>query len=137
MLEPIDPISEDRDSQRYRRQHPLKSTSRAGGLPNLESATMCHRYLFRITGHGHCRLMRPENEIDFEDAYRATSELWYGVLMWFSDGTAVHLPSPAFEMYDAFDMGAFDHRNGTDPVAGHTVPMLAEILESVDAEPGA
>ncbi|MDJ0771746.1 MAG: hypothetical protein QNJ12_23370 [Ilumatobacter sp.] len=44
------------------------------------------------------------------------------------EGDGFRFPELAYAVYDAFDAGEYDHGDGLDPVAAHTVPLLREAL---------
>jgi hypothetical protein len=67
--------------------------------------------------------------LNFDDADFAINELWsvmvdYTFLEEFSGG----LPHPAYSIYDAFDQGEYDHKDGKDPIEYHTKRLLKEAL---------
>jgi len=67
-------------------------------------------------------------KLNFEDADFAINDLWSVMLDYtFTDEFDKKLPEPAYSIYDAFDQGEYDHKDGKDPVEHHTKRLLLEI----------
>tara|TARA_Y100001956_G_scaffold78391_1_gene90041 strand:+ start:39 stop:416 length:378 start_codon:yes stop_codon:yes gene_type:complete len=67
-------------------------------------------------------------KLNFEDADFAINELWSVMVDYtFTREFDKKLPEPAYSIYDAFDQGEYDHKDGKDPVEHHTKRLLLEI----------
>lgn len=71
-----------------------------------------------------------QGDLEFWDADDIANGVWPLMLKDAIDRD-VALPSPGFEIYEAFDAGEWDHGDpGQDPVEKFTRPILKELLES-------
>jgi hypothetical protein len=68
-------------------------------------------------------------KLNFEDADFAINDLWSVMVDYtFTGEFDKKLPEPAYSIYDAFDQGEYDHKDGKDPVEHHTKRLLLEII---------
>jgi hypothetical protein len=75
-----------------------------------------------------------ENEIEFELADGAMNYI-FGFMTedTFMNFSGNYIPSPAIDIYDAFDAGEYHHSGDSDdicPVEKYTKPLLIKVLET-------
>jgi hypothetical protein len=67
--------------------------------------------------------------LSYQDADWAMNCVWnFMIKDAMEQGEGFSLAQPAFEIYEAFDEGEYDHRDGSDPVEKYTKPQIKEIL---------
>lgn len=67
--------------------------------------------------------------MSYEDADGAINSVWGLMIVDASEqGEGFSLAQPAFEIYEAFDAGEHDHKDGSDPIEKYTKPRINEIL---------
>ena len=67
--------------------------------------------------------------MSYEDADGAINSVWGLMIVDASEhGEGFSLAQPAFDIYEAFDQGEYDHKDGSDPVEKYTKPRINEIL---------
>ena len=78
-----------------------------------------------------------DRSISYEIADSIMNDLW-GVVIDRSFQKKSAIPSPFYEVYEAFDAGEYHRRPDAsdDPVADHTDPLIAELLERYPADAG-
>jgi len=67
--------------------------------------------------------------MSFEDADLAINSIWSLMIM--NTENDACLAEPAYSIYQAFDGGEYDHRDGDDPIEKFTKPRTAELLSEV------
>lgn len=71
-----------------------------------------------------------QDRLGFWDADAAANAVWALIVLDICDhGEGYELPQPAYDIYEAFDDGEFDHGDGHDPVERHTKPRLRRLLD--------
>ena len=69
--------------------------------------------------------------LGFWNADAAANTVWVLITDEMSDfGHGYPMPQPAFDIFEAFDAGEYDHGDGTDPIESITKPRLRQILDS-------
>jgi hypothetical protein len=70
-----------------------------------------------------------DGRMPYEDADAVMNMLWLVMTKRAVEEPGLALAETAFEIYEAFDAGEYDHRDGRDPVAAFTRPLIRDILE--------
>jgi len=66
-------------------------------------------------------------ELSYTDADFAMNGVW-PVMLDYIMKNDIPLVEPCYAIYEAFDQGEYDHKDGSDPVEKHTKPLLIEVL---------
>ena len=75
-----------------------------------------------------------KHTVSFEQGDQILNLLWIRITDdLVEQGTSSSLPKLAYDIYDAFDAGEYDHGDGKDPVMTHTIPALQETLTNLGA----
>jgi len=72
-------------------------------------------------------------DLDFGDADYVMNWVWFHIVMnWDGVEGSLSIPQPAFDIYEAFDAGEWNHGEpDVDPVKKYTIPELADILANL------
>jgi hypothetical protein len=70
-------------------------------------------------------------ETSYEDCDEAINNVWGSMIEdSVEQGDGFELAQPAYAIYEAFDAGEFDHKDGDDPIEKYTKPEISEILKN-------
>ena len=67
-------------------------------------------------------------DLAYEAADSAMNMVWAAMLE-FMSGNNLPLVEPCYSIYQAFDEGEYDHRDGSDPVETYTRPALNALVK--------
>ncbi|MDX1538713.1 hypothetical protein [Arsukibacterium sp.] len=66
-------------------------------------------------------------QLSYTDADFAMNGVW-PVMLDYIMKNDIPLVEPCYAIYEAFDQGEYDHKDGSDPVEKYTKPLLIEVL---------
>lgn len=67
--------------------------------------------------------------LSYTDADFAMNSVWPVMLDYIMESN-ISLVEPCYAIYEAFDQGEYDHKDGSDPVEKYTKPLLVEALRN-------
>ena len=78
-----------------------------------------------------------DQSVSYEIADCIMNDLW-GIVIDRAIAKEADIPSPFYEIFDAFEAGEYHRRpdGSDDPVADHTNPLIAELLERYPVNAG-
>jgi len=65
--------------------------------------------------------------LSYADADFAMNSVWPAMLDYIMKSN-ISLVEPCYAIYEAFDQGEYDHKDGSDPVEKYTKPLLVKVL---------
>ena len=68
-------------------------------------------------------------QLSYTDADWAMNGVWPVMLDYIMENN-MPLVEPCYAIYEAFDQGEYDHKDGSDPVEKYTKPLLVEALSN-------
>jgi hypothetical protein len=69
-------------------------------------------------------------KLSYDDADFAINDVWSVMVDSISEGAhSDMLPHPAYSIYDAFDQGEYDHKDGCNSVDKYTRPLLLKAFK--------
>lgn len=69
-----------------------------------------------------------DGRLDYNDADQVANR-WWGLVCNSTRPASDSIPDLAYEIFEAFDQGEYDHGDGLDSVEQYTIPLLRSALD--------